>query len=192
MTDNVLSQDSVDPMSAALEHAARRSRIPTVAFVKPCARIQEEAIQMEGVRTLDARWSALTRELPLEGAEALARTPSGELAAVARLRAELPWMEEPIDWLAGELERQLWTGRPWLQFVPVLLVGPPGCGKSHFARAVGRVAGVPLFGLDMSASDDARTLAGTARGWTNAQPCFPAVSMAQAGCANPILVLDEL
>lgn len=190
--DDEPKESSAELNSAGLEYAARRNRIPTTAFLQPCAQIQEEGIQLEGVQTLDKRWSALSRNLPLRGVEALARTRSGELAGIARLRAELPWLKELIDWLAGELERQLWAGRPWLQFAPVLLVGPPGCGKSHFARAVGRAAAVPLFGLDMSATDDARTLAGTARGWTNAQPCFPAVSMAQAGCANPILVLDEL
>lgn len=44
----------------------------------------------------------------------------------------------------------------------------------------------------MGGADDVRMLAGTARGWRSAQPCWPAVAMARMGTANPVLICEEV
>jgi ATP-dependent Lon protease len=76
-------------------------------------------------------------------------------------------------------------------------IGPTCSGrasKSHAAMASMRDHRLPTgsLSLDVGGTMDARTLEGTARGWRGAQPCWPAVAVAQTEVANPILLIDEL
>ena len=74
----------------------------------------------------------------------------------------------------------------------MLLVGPPGCGKSHLARLIAGRSGTGFAILDLAGSSDNRTLEGMARGWTSAQPCFPAVTINRTATANPVVCLEEI
>lgn len=163
-----------------------------VPKVRVCREIAPEAIEAGlGISTPAERYSRLTEELPLGGASSLQRV-GGDIAVIARLDDELPWLDTAIDLIAKQLEAQLWAGRPWIAFRPLLLVGQPGCGKSQFGRVIAAAGGTGHATLDLSGVCDAGTLEGTARGWTNAQPCFPALAMAQAGTANPLLLIEEI
>ena len=118
-----------------------RPSIPTTEFVQPCKRIEPDTKEFEGVPTLADRFAALTSPLPLAGAAAMKTLASGELAITAYLRARAPWYEAAIDLLDQQWRLQLWLGKPWIRFRPLLLVGAPGCGKSHLARIIAARAG---------------------------------------------------
>ena len=80
---------------------------------------------------------------------------------------------------------------------PLLLVGPPGCGKSFFASSLARMLKTPTFQVDMSAASIGAVLDGLAVYWGNAAPglVFKTLAWGRAGVtatANPIGVLDEL
>lgn len=170
-----------------------RAQIPTVATVRPCARIAPEALTADGIfAPVTERYGALTEMLPLVGAAALRRDNAGEIALVAHLRRRAPWLEVAISAIDAHLRVQLWAGRPWLAWRPLCLAGPPGSGKSHLARLIGTFAGNCSATLDIGSACDARTLEGTARGWAGTQPCWPAVVIAQTRTANPVLVLEEV
>ena len=49
-----------------------------------------------------------------------------------------------------------------------------------------------MAALDLGAMHDAAALVSVSRGLTNTKPCWPAQAMSAHGCANPLLVLDEL
>lgn len=169
---------------------ARRSvyHRPTL---RPCRGIEPERGDVVTVGMQD-RYGALTGELPLLGAAAMRPAPDGGVELCDRLRRELPWLSPAIDVVERQLLVALWAGRPWLQWRPLCLAGPPGVGKSHLARGIGRVASVPAATLDLGAMHDAAALVAVSRGWTNAKPCWPAQMMVAEACANPILVLDEI
>ena len=162
------------------------------AYVRPTNRIAPESVSTEGYHSVAERYGALAGYLPLEGASALANNVKGNIHLIARLRVKAPWLEPAIEIIEQQLRVQLWAGRPWIAWRPLCLVGPPGAGKSHLARLIGSIAGTGTMTLDLGGTSDSRALEGTARGWTNAQPCWPAVGMAQTRTANPVLVLEEV
>lgn len=80
---------------------------------------------------------------------------------------------------------------------PMLLVGPPGVGKTHFIRALQRVMGVPAIFVNMAAETSSSTLCGTSTFWANASGgrVFSMLAWGESGqgaVANPLILIDEI
>lgn len=113
-------------------------------------------------------------------------------ALAARLAAEMPQAATVIHWVRDRLVLRRYAGQKAFHLPPLLLHGPPGCGKSHLARRLLELAGVPHHLLSVAGSSDVRMLLGTARGWSTAQASLPALTMARQDAANPGLIVDEI
>jgi ATP-dependent Lon protease len=105
------------------------------------------------------------------------------------LRAEFPHLGDAIGRIIGDLRR---AGVAWVRFRPLPLVGPPGVGKSRFAKRLAQLLAVGHGEVTGAGSSDDRMLRGTARGWRNAQPALPLLVMMRTGCANPTMLVDEV
>jgi len=141
---------------------------------------------------VSVRWGGLTEPRPLLGNQAMMPDASGDMALIATLRRKAPWMEAAISEIEEQMTLSQHAGREWLHFSPILLVGPPGSGKSHFARMLAMSSGVPYAWQSLAGVTDNRNLEGTARGWSNALPCWPLTVMDRKRVANPILFVDEI
>ena len=183
MVDIKLSLDTSDPCS----------RISSVPMARVCHSIEPEALEShDGFASMRDRYDILTGDLPLQGAASLSRGAAGCLSLTQTLRSRSPWLGAAIDIIERQVEIAIWAGQPWLKLRPLLLVGPPGTGKSYFATLLAKASGCGCLQIPMGGDSDNRALAGTARGWSGAQPALPIIAMAQHRCANPIVILDEI
>ena len=74
----------------------------------------------------------------------------------------------------------------------LLLIGPPGTGKSQIAYAVGRILKLPCTVLDMSTIRDPEALTGSSRIYSNARPGRIMEAFSRAGSSNIVFVINEL
>lgn len=115
----------------------------------------------------------------------LVSTP--DLAQVRReLTGEFPHLVPTIDRLLSEL-----VGREFVSFKPLVLVGPPGAGKSRLVRRLAEALRIGVWRTAASTADGG-ALGGTDRRWSSTQPCHPLLAIAASRHANPIVMLDEI
>nr|WP_256476473.1 AAA family ATPase [Siccirubricoccus soli] len=114
------------------------------------------------------------------------------MARLAALAEAAPAFAAPIAEIRRRLALALHAGRPSPRLRPILLVGPPGIGKTWFARRLAQALGLPFAALNLGGATDNRCLQGTARGWSAATPAWPVAEIARLGAPNPLLFLDEV
>ena len=132
-----------------------------------------------------------TYERMLEkGPERFQVKPSG-LPAMAHLYDELPNFHDVLD----DLRRQLalcTDSRDALEITPMLLLGPPGVGKTHFAREVSKLLGTGLGFVSMSSMTAGWVLSGASSQWKGARPGKVFETLVDGQYANPVMVVDEI
>ncbi|MCA0240516.1 MAG: AAA family ATPase [Proteobacteria bacterium] len=132
-----------------------------------------------------------TYERMLEkGAERFQVKPSG-LPAMEHLYDELPNFTEVLD----EVRRQLalcQDGPDALEITPMLLLGPPGIGKTHFAREIAQLLGTGLGFISMSSLTAGWVLSGASSQWKGARPGKVFETLVDGNYANPVMVVDEI
>ncbi|MCO5083846.1 MAG: AAA family ATPase [Rhizobiaceae bacterium] len=110
-----------------------------------------------------------------------------DLAGVrAILAAEFPYATSLVDQLLAGL-----AGRSHLRVRPTIFLGPPGCGKSRFARRLAEELGAPCELIPCGGMSDS-ALGGAARRWSTGEPSLPMLVVRRHECAGPVIILDEI
>ncbi len=154
---------------------------PTLVVVREIAGVHGDK---EDKAFIEA-WKPLTKPLRLAAGPAL-----DLLRAV--LAAEFPWLIDAIDRIVGDLILRRSAGVAWDLWRPTLLVGPPGSGKTRFARRAAELLGTGFGEVNAAGSSDNRALQGTARGWASTSPSSVLHVMRRSGTANPVILVDEI
>lgn len=132
-----------------------------------------------------------TYERMLEkGAERFQVKPSG-VPAMDHLYDDLPNFHDVLD----DVKRQLalcTDSRDALEITPMLLLGPPGVGKTHFAREIAALLGTGLGFLSMSSLTAGWVLSGASSQWKGARPGKVFETLVDGQYANPVMVVDEI
>lgn len=84
------------------------------------------------------------------------------------------------------------SGNEAVNFPPLLLLGEPGIGKTHFAKRLAQALGTGFEFVSMSSLTAGWILSGASSQWNHAKPGKIAQSLVHGEYANPLVVLDEV
>jgi ATP-dependent Lon protease len=79
-----------------------------------------------------------------------------------------------------------------VELPPMLLLGEPGIGKTHFARRIAELLGTGFGFVPMSSLTAGWVLSGASSQWKNAKPGKVFDTFLNGDYANPVIVVDEL
>ncbi|KON66018.1 Lon protease 1 [Komagataeibacter europaeus] len=114
------------------------------------------------------------------------------------IRACIQEVEQACPHALAAVQAMAETDLKWLEWGtsgiarPVLLVGPPGCGKSTVARMYYHTLGYEVMTMNVGAMGDPLSLTGTHQTFGDAKPSTIVEYLATTGMANPCIILDEV
>jgi ATP-dependent Lon protease len=79
-----------------------------------------------------------------------------------------------------------------VELPPMLLLGGPGIGKTHFARKISQLLGTGFGFVPMSSLTAGWVLSGASSQWKNAKPGKVFDTFVNGDYANPVIVVDEI
>jgi ATP-dependent Lon protease len=167
-----------------------RANIP-IAHMRSVFRTADVERRLNKLPPKDHEGLRSTYERMLEkGPERFQVKPSG-LPAMEHLYEELPNFHAVLD----DVRRQLALcedSRDALEITPLLLLGPPGVGKTHFARELSQLLGTGMGFVSMSALTAGWVLSGASSQWKGARPGKVFETLVDGQYANPVMVVDEI
>jgi len=178
---------SIVPYSEPPSGSARLA----VASVRPVFRtheVERKLAKLPG-KEHDSLRNTYERMLEL-GPERFQVKPRG-VPDMARLYAELPNFGEALD----DLKRHVALSQDsadGLEVTPMLLLGPPGIGKTHFARQIAELLGTGMNLVPMSSMTAGWLLSGSSSQWKGAKPGKVFEALVHGQYANPVIVVDEV
>ena len=167
-----------------------QGRLP-IASLRSVYRVGDVEKRLDKLPQREHEGLRATYERMLEkGADRFQVKPSG-LPAMEHLYDELPNFGEVLD----DVRRQLalcHDSTDSLEITPMLLLGPPGIGKTHFAREVAQLLGTGLGFISMSSLTAGWVLSGASSQWKGARPGKVFETLVDGQYANPVMVVDEI
>jgi ATP-dependent Lon protease len=132
-----------------------------------------------------------TYERMLErGPERFQVKPSG-VPEMVSLYEQLPNFAEVIDDVRRHVALAQ-DSRDGLELTPMLLLGPPGIGKTHFARKLAELLGTGMSLVPMNSMTAGWLLSGASSQWKGSKPGKVFETLVDGQYANPVIVIDEI
>jgi ATP-dependent Lon protease len=113
------------------------------------------------------------------------------LPAMQALFDELPNFTEVLEDIRKHLALCI-DSEDSVELPPMLLLGEPGIGKTHFARRVSQLLGTGYGFVPMSSLTAGWVLSGASSQWKNAKPGKVFDTFLNGEYANPVIVVDEI
>ena len=149
----------------------------------------EKALQ-ELPQSANEALRALYEKMLRLGGQRFAVKPSG-LPGMQDLFDELPNFGEVLEHIRRQLALCI-DSKDDVELPPILLLGVPGIGKTHFARRVSQMLGTGYGFVPMSSLTAGWVLSGASSQWKNAKPGKVFDTFLNGDYANPVIVVDEL
>jgi len=167
----------------------------TALFLKDQAGLARKLKDRESLGTFDTDNKYDTKWIPL--AKRILQTPVLDLApppspeAIRAWGARFPHCQGIVEWLADLVALSVWSDTPCVQSPPLLLVGPPGIGKTTLLLDLAIFLGVPSRIVSLGSTSDGFILTGSSLEYGTGKIGAILETLLQ-GTANPIIVLDEI
>jgi len=116
--------------------------------------------------------------------------PSG-VPDMADLYQALPNFTEVLDDVKRHVALAQDSGCA-MEVTPMLLLGQPGIGKTHFAKKLSELLGTGMALLPMSSMTAGWLLSGASSQWRGAKPGRVFQTLVDGEYANPVMVVDEI
>ena len=113
------------------------------------------------------------------------------LPEMEALFQELPNFTEVLDDIRKHLALCVGSNDS-IELPPMLLLGEPGIGKTHFARKLSQLLGTGFGFVPMSSLTAGWVLSGASSQWKNAKPGKVFDTFLNGEYANPVIVVDEI
>lgn len=137
------------------------------------------------VKALVERWRQVG------GQRAIAGAPERWANVLKKLAVEMPNFVEVIEYLKGEFALAEMSGQP-PRLSPMLLDGPPGVGKTRFARALADMMGSGFTFISMETSQTSTQLSGSEEHWANSKTGLLFATLIENQFSNPVVLIDEV
>ena len=143
------------------------------------------------------RLKSLMERLNQRSAMRSFRLPSEDWEALlAKTHTEFPNFRKVLQTVVHPL-LALQTLGVLSRMPPILLVGPPGVGKSFFACRLAKLLNVDRLVIDLASATNSAELSGSSIFWANSSPgkLFQQIAFGPPGeqpIANPVIVIDEV
>lgn len=124
------------------------------------------------------------------GPERFQVKPAG-VPEMASLYDALPNFTEVLDDVRRHVALSQ-DSRDGLEVTPMLLLGPPGIGKTHFAKHLADLIGTGMNLVPMGSMTAGWLLSGSASQWKGARPGKVFEALVEGAYANPVIVVDEI
>jgi len=137
----------------------------------------------------------LTQVQQQGGMVSLAMVPAAYRDVLADFRVRFPNMVELADMIEDTLNLATLGGIDTplqLASVPIILVGPPGTGKTMGLRYLAEKLGIAFKMICCAELTNSFDISGQSRGWGTGKPGMIARMLLHEQAANGIVVLDEL
>ncbi|WP_054144512.1 AAA family ATPase [Bosea sp. AAP35] len=111
---------------------------------------------------------------------------------LAQARLASPNVATVIDLIDRAVALSVMTGTA-LTVPPILLLGPPGVGKTHASKAIATALGTAIQAISCAANSDAQQLVvGHPTSWRGARMSVVNEALLDSDIAQPVLLLDEI
>lgn len=128
---------------------------------------------------------------PRKGERDLLLADASTLVELEGLAAAAPNFADAIGIVIRAAHMSFLMGSPF-SLPPLLLLGPPGVGKSYFARRLAEALGTPLVSYPMNLADDPGVLIGHSLSWRGSRAGLLARALVENSSASPIVFVDEI
>lgn len=108
------------------------------------------------------------------------------------LKENYPNCIEFIDYVIGFALLAVRKEIPCLDFPPIVLVGPPGVGKSAVCEEVAKIIDIPCKPIDIGAASSSFILGGACSSWADSKAGAIVDLLRDNDSASGIIILDEI
>ena len=148
----------------------------------------------EGTSREDAQRRAFLRRYLDQPRGLFRRHLVADRAMVARLEqlaADTPNGRDAVEVILRAATLSLHTGMP-LRSPPLLVVGPPGTGKTRLAAGLAKALGTTMTVIEGSMTSDPGPISGNHCSWRGSGPSKVARALLDGSTAGPLILVDEL